>query len=471
MPNEQHPLKVFLCYAPDDEQAVRELNARLTQDGVDAWFSGDRLLPGQNRDLEIGRAVRESDAVIVCLSSHFNRPGIQQREARLALDTAMEQPEGEIYIIPARLEECEIPANLADFQAVDLFRSGGYEKLSRSLEFDRNKKYTPATQAKAGLVKEAKNSSGQVGKPDGTITPILQVFSNLKYLADSHPGMKYFSLSILVILIVFLGRNIYQQVKGDDISTSTPTLTKVFTVTSSPTATDTPSPTSTATSTPTLTPVTPTVTSTSTSTHTATVIPPKPLGEDWMAGCISTLWQPYPSDTRVTDRGDGCWKEPVFVFRAEFGDLDFLADGSKNAPVEIHGLFALLPETGRVTFSIQLKDLNNADLWMGIFPENDIESDGLLMIIPAGDVKKRVFVQKDSRDYETITSTSLLEQGNGYSISFTFTENSAKSTINPSVFFTNSFSIPSSQKWLFLGYKDLRGVSRIQGRFFSFQLK
>jgi hypothetical protein len=471
MPNEQRPLKVFLCYAPDDEQAVRELNARLTQDGVDAWFSGDRLLPGQNRDLEIGRAVRESDAVIVCLSSHFNQPGIQQREARLALDTAMEQPEGEIYIIPARLEECEIPASLADFQAVDLFRSGGYEKLSRSLEFDRNKKYTPAPQPRAGLAKEARVSASQANKPDVTRTPVLQVLGNLKYLADSHPGIKYFSLSILVILIVFLGRNIYQQVKGGDISTSTPTLTKVFTVTSSPTTTDTPSPTATATSTPTLTPVTPTVTSTSTSTYTATVIPPKSLGEDWMAGCISTLWQPYPLDTHVTDRGDGCWKEPVFVFSAENGDLDFLAEGNKNAPVEVYGLFVLLPEKGRVTVNIQLKDLTNADLWMGIFPETDIDSNGLLMIIPAGDVKKRVFVQKDPTDYETITSTSLLEQDNGFSISFTFTENSARSTVNPSVFFTNSVPIPSSQKWLFLGYKDLRGVSRIQGRFFSFQLK
>jgi hypothetical protein len=300
------------------------------------------------------------------------------------------------------------------------------------------------------------------------IKALLQTLSNLW----SHVVIRYFGLILLFIIIGFAGKTFYQRGWGSNVSTLTPTLTDTITAVSTQTATDTPFPTATATATPTSTwTPAPTDTPTSIPTPTVTLVPPKPLGEDWLAGCISTLWQPYPPDTHVSARGDGCWKEPVFVFRAEYGDLDFLADGSKNAPVEVHGLFTLLPETGRVTFNIQLKDLKNADLWMGIFPENDIESAGLLMIIPAGDVKKRVFVQKDSREYETITSTSLLEQGNGYSISFTFTENSAKSIINPSIFFTNSFSIPSSQKWLFLGYKDLLGVSRIQGRFFNFQLK
>lgn len=297
------------------------------------------------------------------------------------------------------------------------------------------------------------------------VTRFLQVLSNL----SSRAGIKYFGfIIILVIMIVFAGKRIW----GIGLSTVTPTLTETTTSTATHTATDTPSPTATETLMPTSTwTPTPTDTATSTATPTVTLVPPKPLGEDWLAGCISTLWKPYPPDTHVTDKGNGCWKEPVFVFSAENGDLDFLAESGKNDPVAVHGLFVLLPEAGRVTVSIQLRDLTSVDLWMGIFPEQNIESNGLLMIIPAGDVKKRVFVQKNSKTYEAIADTDLLEQGNGYSISFTFTENSARSTINPSVFATNSFSIPSSQKWLFLGFKDLRGVSRVQGRFFNFQLK
>jgi len=157
------------------------------------------------------------------------------------------------------------------------------------------------------------------------------------------------------------------------------------------------------------------------------------------------------------------------VFFAENGDLDFLAQ-KKNAPVEIYGLFAPLPEKGSVTFTIRLRELSNVDLWMGVFAEPDVESQGLLMIIPAGNINRRVFVQKDPSNYETIASTSLLRQEGGFSISFRFDENSARSTVNPSVFFTNSIPVASSQKWLFLGYKGLRGSYRIDGTFLSFQL-
>jgi hypothetical protein len=108
---------------------------------------------------------------------------------------------------------------------------------------------------------------------------------------------------------------------------------------------------------------------------------------------------------------------------------------------------------------------------MGIFAEPDVTSEGLLMTIPAGNVKKRVFVQKEIPSYETINSTSLLTQGNGFSISFTFTANSARSTVNPSVFVTSSVPIASSQKWLFLGYKGLSGSYRVDGTFLSFELK
>src|SRR5689334_969909 len=112
MSTEPRPLKVFLCHAQGDETAVRALYQRLIQDGVDAWINRENLLPGQDRTREIRKAVRNSDAVVVCLSEKFNRAGSQQREARLALDTAMEQPEGEIFIIPARLEQCDIPESL-----------------------------------------------------------------------------------------------------------------------------------------------------------------------------------------------------------------------------------------------------------------------------------------------------------------------------------------------------------------------
>ena len=133
MPESKRPLKVFLCHASADKTAVRELYQRLTKDGVDAWLDKEKLLPGQDWEYEIRKAVREADVVVVCLSKQFNQAGFRQKEVRLALDTAMEKPEGEIFIIPARLEECDNLESLRRWHWVDLFEEDGYKRLFLSL--------------------------------------------------------------------------------------------------------------------------------------------------------------------------------------------------------------------------------------------------------------------------------------------------------------------------------------------------
>jgi hypothetical protein len=46
MTETKRPLKVFLCHAHADRDAVRGLYTRLTKDGVDAWLDKEKLLPG-----------------------------------------------------------------------------------------------------------------------------------------------------------------------------------------------------------------------------------------------------------------------------------------------------------------------------------------------------------------------------------------------------------------------------------------
>src|SRR5574341_345122 len=134
MTTEYRKLKVFLCHSKDDKQKVRELYQRLVDDGFDAWLDEEKLLPGHEWDLEIRKAVRNSDIVVVCLSnSSITKEGYIQKEIRFALDIADEKPEGTIFIIPARLEDCTIPDRLSKWQRVDLFDDKGYEKLKLSL--------------------------------------------------------------------------------------------------------------------------------------------------------------------------------------------------------------------------------------------------------------------------------------------------------------------------------------------------
>jgi tetratricopeptide (TPR) repeat protein len=131
----KRPLKVFLCHASGDKPAVRDLYRRLVAEGVDAWLDQEKLMPGQDWRLEIPRAVREADVVVVCLSNNsVTKEGYIQKEIRFALDAAKEKPEGTIFLIPVRLEDCPVPERLSRWQWVDLFEDNGFLRLLRSLK-------------------------------------------------------------------------------------------------------------------------------------------------------------------------------------------------------------------------------------------------------------------------------------------------------------------------------------------------
>ncbi len=126
--------RIFLCHSSADKEAVRRLYHRLRADGFNPWFDEEDLLPGQDWQLEIPKAVRSSTIVLVCLSRFsVNKSGYIQKEIKYALDVADQQPEGAIFIIPVRIEECIVPDRLSQWQWVDLFEEQGYSRILRAL--------------------------------------------------------------------------------------------------------------------------------------------------------------------------------------------------------------------------------------------------------------------------------------------------------------------------------------------------
>ena len=128
-------LKVFLCHASDDKPAVLDLHRKLKRDGYEPWLDKIDLLPGQHWETEIPNAVRRCHIVIVCISNHSTtKEGYVQKEIKFALDVADEKPEGTIFVIPARLEDCNPPQRLSHLHRVDLFANDGYDRLLLALE-------------------------------------------------------------------------------------------------------------------------------------------------------------------------------------------------------------------------------------------------------------------------------------------------------------------------------------------------
>jgi hypothetical protein len=135
-------VRIFLAHASEDKPQVRGLHQRLRGAGYQPWMDEVDLIPGQNWREEITKAIQNSDIFIACLSSQsVSKRGYVQREFRQALNQMAEMPAGEIYLIPLKLDECEVPdlqqaeygINLRDIQWLNYWQADGWDKLLRAI--------------------------------------------------------------------------------------------------------------------------------------------------------------------------------------------------------------------------------------------------------------------------------------------------------------------------------------------------
>jgi formylglycine-generating enzyme required for sulfatase activity len=182
-------LRVFLCHASQDKPAVHAIYKWLKSiNWIDPWLDELKLLPGQNWDLEILSAIRDADAIIVCLSKEsVAKEGYVQKEFKRALDLAEEKSAGTIYIIPLRLDDCIPPMKFQQWQWVDYFSAGAQEKLQKSLRLRFNGLLTKVeTQIPAKLKNEIQGLVSQEKMP--VLAEVLDLY---KYIKIKSPGIPY----------------------------------------------------------------------------------------------------------------------------------------------------------------------------------------------------------------------------------------------------------------------------------------
>ena len=115
--------RVFIAYAEEDRPEARRLYATLQKAGFEPWMDQEKLLPGQNWPRAIERAIELADFFVGCFSRRSTgKRGHFQRELGYALDVATSIPAEDIFVIPVRLNVCELPRQIAtSVQYVDLF--------------------------------------------------------------------------------------------------------------------------------------------------------------------------------------------------------------------------------------------------------------------------------------------------------------------------------------------------------------
>ena len=158
---------VFLCHSSSDKKYVRRLDRRLRGDKIRTWLDERELLPGQEWDPAIRQAVRAADVVVVCLSSaSIDRSGYIQKEIRHVLDVADEQPGGVIFVIPAKIEDCQVPDRLARWQWVDMRKPGGYNRLVAAIRAAERADRERAQRGQAEPVERADRERAQRGQAE-----------------------------------------------------------------------------------------------------------------------------------------------------------------------------------------------------------------------------------------------------------------------------------------------------------------
>jgi hypothetical protein len=130
--------QVFVAYVVEDLALAQRVCEELRSAGCAPWLDKDRLLPGQNWPRAIERAIEISDAFVPCFSSRsIAKRGPFQGELRYALDCGRRRPLDDDFVIPVRLDRCEVPRRISDqTQYVDLFPDWerGIRKLLRAVK-------------------------------------------------------------------------------------------------------------------------------------------------------------------------------------------------------------------------------------------------------------------------------------------------------------------------------------------------
>jgi hypothetical protein len=92
------------------------------------------LSGGQDWRAVIEEQIERSDFTLICVSRRTTQKrGVVQQEIVWALDVATSMPEGKAYLIPVRLEDCEVPRRLQRFHWVDLFEPNGLQRLESAI--------------------------------------------------------------------------------------------------------------------------------------------------------------------------------------------------------------------------------------------------------------------------------------------------------------------------------------------------
>jgi hypothetical protein len=130
----------FISYARQDRAIAVRLRDDLARLGAVPWIDVVDLVAGEDWQLAISRALRQSSHFLALISHNsVNKRGYVQKEVREALALLDQLPPDAIFLIPVRLDNAEpLHGQLRNLHWVDLFNNYdvALAQIARSLGLD-----------------------------------------------------------------------------------------------------------------------------------------------------------------------------------------------------------------------------------------------------------------------------------------------------------------------------------------------
>lgn len=139
--DQKQKLSVFISYATEDYDKVLPIYDYLERIGLYPWMDKKNLIAGEDWEKALWKAARKADFFVICLSPlAITKRSFLQREIKRALTIWEEKLEDDIYLLPIKIEECEIPESLVKFQWINLFEEDGFDVIAKSIMEGANRR-------------------------------------------------------------------------------------------------------------------------------------------------------------------------------------------------------------------------------------------------------------------------------------------------------------------------------------------
>ena len=135
---------VFICYASEDRAKATDIYNKLEINGFDPWQDEKSLRGGDEWDVCIKENIKECDYFLVlqskALLNKISNFSYINKEINIALDRQKYCGQAQRFIIPVKIEECELLERLKFLHTVDISEGKDYSKLIEDLKSNLRKR-------------------------------------------------------------------------------------------------------------------------------------------------------------------------------------------------------------------------------------------------------------------------------------------------------------------------------------------